>query len=149
MSWLFESGGQSIGASVLASVLPVNIQGWFPLGLTGMILLSKGLSSVFSNTTILKHQFFYAQPSSLWSNSHIHLLKNRNFDYMDPCPQSDVSPSPFQPVGTPHPPPTHTHIHTHQPPGVSGGLPCQSQFLWRRSGWALQRPRTEGGMGWP
>ena len=95
-----------------------------------------------------KASIFAAQPS-LWSNSHIHLLKNRNFDYMDLCPQSDVSPSPFQPVGTPHPPPTHTHTHIHQPPGVSGGLPCQSQFLWRRSGWALQRPRTEGGMGWP
>ena len=68
MSQLFPSGGQSIGAS--ASVLPVNIQGWFPLGLTGLIsLLSKGLSRVLSNTTIWKHQFFGAQP--LWSNSHI------------------------------------------------------------------------------
>ena len=54
-----------------ASVLPMNIQGWFPLGLTGLIsLLSKGLSRVFSSTTIWKHQFFGAQPS-LWSNSHI------------------------------------------------------------------------------
>ena len=67
-SWLFPSGGQSIGA--LAKVLPMNFQGWFPLGLTGLILLSKGLSSVFSSTTIGKHQFFGAQ-SSLWSNSHI------------------------------------------------------------------------------
>ena len=52
-SWLFASGGQSIGASVSASVLPMNIQGWFPLGLTGLISLqSKGLSRVFSSTTI-------------------------------------------------------------------------------------------------
>ena len=53
VSWLFVSGGQSIGALALAPVLPVNIQGWFPLGLTGLIsLLSKGLSRVFSNTTV-------------------------------------------------------------------------------------------------
>ena len=70
MSWLFSSDGQSIGAS--ASVLPVNIQDWFPLGLTALIsLLSKGLLRVFSNTTIWKHQFFGTQPS-LWSSSHIH-----------------------------------------------------------------------------
>ena len=69
MSHLFESGGQSIGAS--ASVLPMNIQGWFPLGLIGLIsLLSKGLSRVFSTTIVWKHQFFSAQPS-LWSSSHI------------------------------------------------------------------------------
>ena len=67
MSRLFTSGGQSIRSSV--SVLPMNIQGWFPLRLTGWISLqSKGLSRVFSNTTIWKHQFFGAQ-SSLWSNS--------------------------------------------------------------------------------
>ena len=58
MSQFFVSGGQSIGASALASVLPVNIQGWFPLGLTGLISLqSKELSRVFSNTTIWKHQY--------------------------------------------------------------------------------------------
>ena len=58
MSWLFASGGQSTGASASASVLPMNIQDWFPLGLTGLIsLLSKGLSRVFSSTTIWKHQF--------------------------------------------------------------------------------------------
>ena len=69
MSQLFTSGGQSIGASASASVLPTNIQDWFPLGLTGLIaLLSKGLSRVFSNTTVQKHQFFSAQ-LSLWSNS--------------------------------------------------------------------------------
>ena len=73
VSQLFASGGQSIGASVLASVLPMNIQGWFPLGLTGLItLLSKGLSRVFSHTTVRKHQFFSAQPS-LWSNSRMFL----------------------------------------------------------------------------
>ena len=71
MSRLFTSGGQSIGASASASVLPVNIQGWFPLGLTGLMisLLSKGLSGVFSSTVIRKHQFFGAK-SSLWSNSY-------------------------------------------------------------------------------
>ena len=57
MSHLFTSGGQSIGASASASVLPMNIWGWFSLGLTGLILLSKGLSRVF-NTTVQKHQFF-------------------------------------------------------------------------------------------
>ena len=72
MSQLFASRGQSIGASASASVLPMNIQGWSPLGWTGWISLqSKGLSRVFSNTTVQKHQFFGAQHSS-WSNSHIH-----------------------------------------------------------------------------
>ena len=71
MSWLFASGGQSIGASVSASVLPVNIQDWFPLGLTGLISLqSKGISRVLSSTTVQKHQFFSTQPS-LWFTSHI------------------------------------------------------------------------------
>jgi len=60
MSQFFTSSGQSIGVS--ASVLPMNIQDWFPLGLTGWIFLqSKGLSRVFSNTTVQKHQFFGAQ----------------------------------------------------------------------------------------
>ena len=71
MSQLFASGGQSIGAST--SVLPMNIQGWFPLGWTGLISVqSKGLSRVFSNTTVWKHQFFGSQPS-LWSIFHIHI----------------------------------------------------------------------------
>ena len=62
-SWLFASGGQSMGASTSASVLPMNSQGWFPLGLTGLIsLLSKGLSGVYSSTTVRKHQFFGPQP---------------------------------------------------------------------------------------
>ena len=64
LSWLFASGGQSIGVSASAWVLSVNIQGWFPLGWTGWISLqSKGLSRVFSNTTVQKHQFFSAQLS--------------------------------------------------------------------------------------
>ena len=72
VSLFFASGGQSIWALASASVLLMNIQGWFPLGLTGLIsLLSKGLLRVFSNTTIRKHQFFGTQPS-LWSSSHIH-----------------------------------------------------------------------------
>ena len=72
MSQLFTSGGESIGVSASTSVLPVNTQDWFPLGWTGWISLqSKGLSRVFSNTTVQKHQFFSAQ-FSLLSNSHIH-----------------------------------------------------------------------------
>ena len=71
ISRVFASGGQSIGTSASASVLPMNTQDWFPLGLTGLISLqSKGLSRVFSRSTVWKHQFFGAQ-SSLWSNSHI------------------------------------------------------------------------------
>ena len=72
MSHLFTWGGQSTGVSALASFLPKNTQGWAPLEWTGWISLqSKGLSRVFSNTTVQKHQFFGAQPSSQ-SNSHIH-----------------------------------------------------------------------------
>ena len=71
MSQLFASG-QNIGVSASTSVLPVNILDWFPLGWTGWISLqSKGLSRVFSDTTVQKHQFFSAQ-LSLWSNSHIY-----------------------------------------------------------------------------
>ena len=71
MSQFFASGGQSTGVSASPSVLPMNIQDWFPLGWTGWISLqSKGLSRVFSNTTVQKHQFFGTQPSSQ-SNSHI------------------------------------------------------------------------------
>ena len=71
MSRLLTSGGQSIGASASAPVLPMNIQGLFPLGLTSLISMqSKGLSRVFSSTTIQKHQLFGAL-LSLWSNSHI------------------------------------------------------------------------------
>ena len=69
MSQFFASGGQSIEAS--ASVIPVNIQGWFPLGWTDLIsLVSRGLSKVFSNSTVPKHQFFGTQPT-LWYNCHI------------------------------------------------------------------------------
>ena len=77
VSWLFTSGGQSIGASASASILPMNIQGWFPLRLTGLIFsLSKGLSRVF-NTTVRKLQFFSTQPS-LRPNSHISLYISLN-----------------------------------------------------------------------
>ena len=72
MSQLFASGGQSTGVSALASLLPKKSQGWSPSEWTGWISLqSKGLSRVFSNTTVQKHQFFRTQPS-LQSNSHIH-----------------------------------------------------------------------------
>ena len=71
VSQFFSSGG-NIWASTSASILPMNMQDWLPLGLTGLISLqSKGLSTVFSSTTVQKHTFFGAQPS-LWSNSHIH-----------------------------------------------------------------------------
>ena len=72
ISQLFASGSQSIRFSASSSELPVNIQGWFPLGLTGLISLqSKGHSRVFSNTIVQKHQFFWAQLSALTSLSHI------------------------------------------------------------------------------
>ena len=72
VSQVFPSGGQSIGVSASTSVLPMNTQDWSPLGWTGWISLqSKGLSRVFSNTTVPKHQFFSTQLSS-HSNSHIH-----------------------------------------------------------------------------
>ena len=82
MSQPFASGGQSIGASASASVLPMKIQDWFLLGWTSWISLkSKGLSRVFSNTTVQKHQFFGTQ-LSLYSNCHIihDYWKNHNFD---------------------------------------------------------------------
>ena len=93
MSRLFPSGSQSIGASASASVLPMSIQDSFPLGLIGLIsLVSKGLSRVFSSTTIQKHQ------SSTLSLLHGPILtfihdywKNHSFDYTDLCQQSDVS----------------------------------------------------------
>jgi len=81
MGHLFASGGQSIGASASASVLPMYIQHWFPLKLACLIsLLSKRLSRVSSRTTVWKHQFFNAQPA-LWSNFHIHtwLLEKPQF----------------------------------------------------------------------
>ena len=93
MSQFFTSGGQSIGDSASASVPPMNIQDWFPLVWTGCISLqAKGLSRVFSNTTVQKHQFFRAQ-HSLWSNSHIYtwLLKKQSFDQTDLCWQSNAS----------------------------------------------------------
>ena len=96
MSQFFTSGGQSIGVPASASVLPKNIQDWFPLGWTGWIsLLSKGLSRVSSNTTVQKHQFFCAW-LSLKSNSHIHTwLLEKPYLWLDRptdfCWQSNVS----------------------------------------------------------
>ena len=95
MSHFFTSGGQSFGVSASASVLPMNIQDWFPLGLTGWISLqSKGLSRVISNTTVKKHQFFSAHLSSQ-SNSHIHTwLLEKPYLWLaktDLCRQSNVS----------------------------------------------------------
>ena len=96
MSWLFTSGGQSIGNSASASVLPMNTQGWFPLGLTGLISLqSKWLSRVFPSTRDWKHQFFsillgspffVVHPSLWFTLTSIHgYWKNHSFDYMDLC----------------------------------------------------------------
>ena len=81
MSQLFASGGQSTGVSASASVLPMDTQDWSPLGWTWISLQSKGLSRVFSNTTVQKHQFFGTQLSSQ-SNSHIHTYhwKNHSLD---------------------------------------------------------------------
>ena len=77
LSWLFTSAGQNTGASASASVLPMGIQGWFPLGSNGLISLqSKGLSRVFASSTVRRHQFFDALPS-LWSNSHNHMRSLR------------------------------------------------------------------------
>ena len=103
-----QSGSQSIGASALATLLPMNTQGWFPLGLTGLISLQfKGLSTVFSSTRIQKDQFFSTQPClqsnspiCMWQLSHLHVTtlpsacdywKNHSFDYKDLCQQSGVS----------------------------------------------------------
>ena len=77
---LFAWGGQSIGASASASVLPMNIQDWFPLGLTGWISLqSKGLSKVFSNTTVQRYQFFDAHHSPTLTSIHDR-WKNHSLD---------------------------------------------------------------------
>ena len=92
VSQVFASGGQSIGVSASASVLPVNIQDWFPLGLTDLISLqSKGLLTVFYNTTVQKHQLFGAQlygPTLTSIDDH---WKNQSFNYTDLCWQSNVS----------------------------------------------------------
>ena len=92
-SQLFASGGQIIGASASTSVHPMNIPGWFPLGLAGSISLQfKGLSRVLSSTTFQKHQFFGLQPSYGPTLTSIHdYWKNHSFDYTDLCWQSDVS----------------------------------------------------------
>ena len=93
MSQLFDSGGQNIGVSASASILPVNTQDWSPSGWTGWISLqSKELSKVFSNTTVQKHKFF-STPLSSQFNSHIHTwpLEKPCLDQMDLCWQSNVS----------------------------------------------------------
>ena len=77
MSWLFISGYRNIDAS--GSVLPMNFQGWFPLGLTGLSsLLSKGLSRIVSSITIQKHQFFLAQPSLWFNSSHLYMATRKS-----------------------------------------------------------------------
>ena len=92
MSWLFVLGGQSIGTSTSGSVLPMNIQGWFPLGLTGWISLqSKGCFRVSSNTRIQKHQFLVISFLYGPTLTSVHdYWKNHSFDYTQVCWQSDV-----------------------------------------------------------
>ena len=93
MSQFFASDGQWIGTSGSASVLPMNIQGWFPLVLMGLTSLqSKGPSRVFSNTIVQKHQFFSSQFSltSTLTSTHDY-WKNYSFDYTDFCCQSNIS----------------------------------------------------------
>ena len=92
MSWLFTSGSQSIGVSVSASVLPMNIQDWFPLRLTGLISLqSRELSRVFSNTTVQKHQFLGLSLLYGQTLTSIHdYWENHSFDYMNLCWQSNI-----------------------------------------------------------
>ena len=78
MSWRFTSDSQSVGASVSASVLPMNIQGWFPLGLIGLISLKyQGLSRVFSITTVQKHKFYSAQPFFIVQLSHLYKITGK------------------------------------------------------------------------
>ena len=91
ISQFFSSGGQSIGASASASVLPMIIQDWFPLEFTGLISMQpKGLSRVFSNTTVQKQKFFSTQ-LSLWSNSHIHTWLLRSLNGPEPGgPESTI-----------------------------------------------------------
>ena len=93
MSQVFASDGQSIGVLASASVLPMNIQDWFPLGLTGLISLqSKGLSRVFCGTTVQTNQFFRAHPFYCRSLTSVHgYWKNHSFDYRDLCQQNNVS----------------------------------------------------------
>ena len=93
MNQLFTSGGQSIRASASSSVLPMSMQDWLPLELTGLISLqSKGLSRVFSSATVQKHQFFVLSLLYGPALTSVHdYWKNRSFDYMDLCWQSDVS----------------------------------------------------------
>ena len=92
VSQLFAWGGQSIGVSVSASVLPVNTQDWSPLGWTGWISLqSEGLSRVFSNTTVQKHQFFWCSDFFTVQLSHPYMTTGKTIALMDLCWQSNVS----------------------------------------------------------
>ena len=99
MSWPCASGGQSTGASASASILPMNIQDWFPLGWTGLTSLqtglislqSKGISSVFSSTTVQKQKFFCSQKNYGPTLTSIHdYWENHSFEYMDLCQQSGL-----------------------------------------------------------
>ena len=89
---LFTSDDRIPGVSASASVLPMSIQGWFPLRLTGLILLSRGLSGVFSSTTVWRHQFCDALSSLQYSSHTVHdHWEDHSLDYMDLCQQNNVS----------------------------------------------------------
>ena len=89
MSQFFVSGGQSIGVSASVSVLPMSIQDWFPLGLPGLILLFNRLLTVFSSTTVQKHQFFSLIYGPTLPSIHGYWI-NHSFDYTDLCWQGDI-----------------------------------------------------------
>ena len=143
MSQFFTLGGQSIEGSASISVLPMNIQAWFPSGWTGWISLqSKGRSRVFSKTTVQKHQFFGTQ-LSLWSNFHIHTWPLENliekfFSFAaTTCSLQDLSSSirdqPLALAAKAHSPnhwtateflySAHSYGHTHMPPFSIGNEP--------------------------
>ena len=123
MSQIFTSGSQSTGPSASTSVLPMNIQGWFPLGLTGLIsLLSKGFSTVFSNTTAWKHHFFHHSAFSIvqFSHSYVNYWQNRSLGYTDHCCQSDVSAKSVQFSRVTQSCPTLCHPMNCSTPGLPG-----------------------------
>ena len=159
MSQLFTSGGQSTGASPSALVLPMNSQGWFPLGWTGWIFLqSKGLSRVFSSNRIQKHQFFIIQPS-LWAQlaHHIWLLE-KPWLWLSSVTQSCLTlcdpmgrSMPDFPVHHQLPELPQTHVHQAgdanqpSPPLLSNPLAtwCEELTHWKRP-WCWERLKAGG-----
>ena len=124
MSQLFASGGQSIGASASAAVLPMNIQDWSPLGLTGWISLqSKGLLRVFPNTIVQKHQFFGPQ-FSLWSNSPKCTINVMYLNY----PKTSPSPRSMEELSSTKPVPGAKKVGERCPKALSKTFSCCKLF---------------------